>query len=119
MGTDNMCMKSDLQLTSGSLDCDKDLESSNYASSCQGNIKCPTDYISTGYAECLEGKWRGMCLPGPNALATLDQCFPKKLATCALPDDFFTSLNEAGDENIEGLLPLGISTRVISAGRSS
>lgn len=91
---DNMCMKSDMQLTSGSLDCDKDLESSNYASSCRGNIHCPADYISTGYAACFGGKWRGMCLPGPNALATLDQCPPKKLATCALTDDFITSIYE-------------------------
>jgi len=114
--SDNMCMKSDLQLTSGSLDCDKDLDSSNYASSCRGNIQCPADSISTGYAECLEGKWRGMCLPGANALATLDQCIPKKLPTCALTDDFLTSIYEAGDEldgNIEGL------PSEMSAGRSS
>jgi len=119
--SDNMCMKSDLQLISGSLDCDKDLESSNYASSCEGNIQCPADSISTGYAECLEGKWRGVCLPGAEALATLDQCIPKKLPTCALTDDFLTSINEVADEldgNIEGLLP-GISAGVLSAGRSS
>jgi len=91
---DNLCMKSDLQLTSGSLDCEKDLASSNYASSCQGNIQCPTNFISTGYAECIGSKWRGMCLPGPKALATLDQCPPKKLASCALTDDFVTSIYE-------------------------
>jgi len=91
---DNMCMKSDLQLTSGSLDCENDLASYNYASSCQGNIQCPTNFISTGYAECLGSKWRGMCLPGPDALATLDQCPPKKLASCALSDDFVTSIYE-------------------------
>ena len=55
---DDKCLMSELPLTAdnGNLRCDKTVETSHYASSCQGDIQCPPNFISTGLVfQCVSG----------------------------------------------------------------
>jgi len=99
---DDKCLMSELPLTAdnGNLRCDKTVETSNYASSCQGDIQCPPNFISTGNAKCLGNKWRGACLPGPKALAILGQC-NSSLVDCPMIDDFAVSIYESESDEYE------------------
>jgi len=97
------CSKSDLEVTSGSPQCDDGFAGSPYATVCRGEFQCPDNFIPTGVARCHNNRWIDNCLPNADALANLPTC--TNLNDCplnsALLDEFkFLDDLEEGLEEI-------------------